>query len=408
MFIALLLAAYLAWQGFTTAQLAGCGEGTGCDVVLNSAWSKVFGVPVGLFAAVNYGVMLGLTFALTPKRSAKTLLLAGRLLVILSVATILAISWFVALQVFVIEELCKYCLADHAAGLVAAVLVLFLVGRAGRQDVAVDASADDSAPETQVSSPSVPGPAPALSWQAFAVCALIGLLCTSAFAGVQVAFKPKLYQTQDIDLADTFGGDGREISLSGGRYTFYVNQLPLLGSPDAEHIMIAMVDYQCPHCRTMNERLQKAMDLYGDQVAIIFLPMPLDSECNPGMTGQKFAGSCELGRLCLAVGRESPEAYVKFHQWLFNEVPSLEVARRYAEKLVGAERLNAHFESGWVNHQLTMDINAHRDTGGGGVPKLFIGSQVITGSVETDEELFKLLENNYNLRARGWDGLGIE
>src|SRR5580698_544682 len=37
---------------------AGCGQGSGCDEVLNSRWAQVFGVPVSGPALAVYGVLL--------------------------------------------------------------------------------------------------------------------------------------------------------------------------------------------------------------------------------------------------------------------------------------------------------------------------------------------------------------
>lgn len=48
--IAFVVSGYLAWHSVTESAVAGCdaGSASGCDEVLDSAWSKWLGIPVAL------------------------------------------------------------------------------------------------------------------------------------------------------------------------------------------------------------------------------------------------------------------------------------------------------------------------------------------------------------------------
>ena len=119
-------AAYLTWTSFSHGVVAGCdvaGHG-GCDDVLTSRWSRAAGLPVALGGLLCYGTILVLALAASSRRFNENRVLAT---VLAAAALLAALSglWFTVLQVFVLSEFCKYCLAIHLCGLVTASLVLW-------------------------------------------------------------------------------------------------------------------------------------------------------------------------------------------------------------------------------------------------------------------------------------------
>ncbi|TWU66256.1 Vitamin K epoxide reductase family protein [Crateriforma conspicua] len=121
-FSGLVLSLYLAWSGLTGSTVAGCDGSTfDCNHVLTSRWSKVFGLPVGLFAAGVYIAVLGLLAAgtLSPRAS---LLQRSALAFLLMTATVSAI-WFVALQ-FYMQKFCFYCCTTHACSVLTTLVVV--------------------------------------------------------------------------------------------------------------------------------------------------------------------------------------------------------------------------------------------------------------------------------------------
>lgn len=370
------LAVYLAWHGLSSSAIAGCGAGSGCDEVLNSEWSIILGVPVGVFAVLAYGLMLGLTFAL-PKadqpQASKPL--AASLLCVLAIATAAGIFWFVGLQAFVIRAFCLFCLIDHALGLLSCVLVLRLVW-------------------------AIPGGT--LRRSGMAGLSAAGLIMAGMFAGVQVLLLPDTYAVDDVQVSETVTAEaGRVIALGEqGQYRFRIGELPILGDPSAEHIIMVMSDYLCPKCQEMSKKLAAALDLYGDQLAVVYIPVPLNSDCNPYYSSSKqFVSSCEISKLVLAVGHIDRKAFSNFHRWLIDQSPDAALAKRYAQKLVGADQLEQVMSSGWADRQLEINVSAY---GGGALPRLYVGSKKISGTPSTPEELFTILEN-YSLKPKGSD-----
>ena len=102
--IALVLAAYITWTSLNKeAVLAGCGEGSGCEAVLQTKFSSWFGLPVGFGALAVYEGIFVLTFFIASDKQKPWILL-----VFLSVLASLSGLWFVGLQLFLIKAYCKY------------------------------------------------------------------------------------------------------------------------------------------------------------------------------------------------------------------------------------------------------------------------------------------------------------
>src|SRR5262249_1008152 len=68
----------------------------------------------------------------------------------------------------------------------------------------------------------------------------------------------------------------RLVKFLGGKLTLDVYEHPVIGSPEAPHIVVEMISYDCPHCRKMFPIMEHALERYGDQVALLIMVQPLD------------------------------------------------------------------------------------------------------------------------------------
>ena len=118
------ISAYLAWNYYTGGRAMGCGPESGCDKVLQSRWAKWFEAPVSLFALAVYSLILGASFRLRQRTPPEVQRKAWAWLVACALIVAGAALWFTGLQVFALKAVCSYCMAAHACGFVAAVLLL--------------------------------------------------------------------------------------------------------------------------------------------------------------------------------------------------------------------------------------------------------------------------------------------
>lgn len=383
------VAGYLAWTALSGGTVAGCGPDSSCDKVLQSRWAYWLGLPVSAPAAVIYAGMLLAAF-LTGHPSASTQRSAWIGLIGGSVVMIGAALWFVTLQVYFIGSFCPFCLIAHACAAIASTLLL--------SSVPTQAVSKKSGRQTGVIlSARLRGRA---AWSGAAGLALL-------IAG-QSLVQPQRFLVKAIPGAAT--GDTaqavRELAVHGGLFRLNLNELPLLGSADAPHVMVSLFDYTCHHCRDMHGLLREAQRRFSNQLAIVSLPMPLDANCNRLIqrTPQSHQNACEYARLGLAVWRAQPEAFPKFDDWLFgpSSPPPVSQARQYAAELVGQENLDRALADAWVERQVQTSVGIydanHRAMGSRQMPQLMIGSSISTGPLDRIENLFGMIGEQFGLR----------
>jgi uncharacterized membrane protein len=371
------IAGYLLAVSFTQRGLPlGCGAGSGCDEVLRSRWSNLFGIPVGAFALAAYLAAFLATFAVGLCRGRA----AWSLLLMIAVSVVGAALWFVSLQLFAMQAICPWCMADHALGVTMAGIILW--------------TAHDVARRGGPQAPKLGGP---LGAGIAATCALIGLQFVFGTSSAKVA---RLPSGQNEDSGP---GPDRQISMLSGQLILDVHELPVLGSPDAPHVLVLLYDYCCPHCRATHGYLLEGLKRYPNQYGILLLPLPLDSECNPKVpeTDPRFEESCELARLALGVWRARPEAFAEFDAWLYEpETPrTLAEARARAEQAVTAAALDAALADPWIADRISSNVSAFAVSGAQTIP-LVVSPKVngVVGRPESAEELHGILEHELGLK----------
>ncbi len=110
----------------------------------------------------------------------------------------------------------------------------------------------------------------------------------------------------------------RVVTLLEGKLKLEIYEHALLGDPKAEHVIVEFFDYGCPHCRELHELMGEARKRFGDQIAIVMFPYPLESRCNPSLirTRPTSRGSCKLTELALATFQANPNAFPVLHEFL--------------------------------------------------------------------------------------------
>ena len=103
-FVGLGIASYLTYSHYADVVVA-CTTG-GCETVLRSHYAKIGGVPIALFGAITYFVILCLQFV----RSELAALAAAAI----SVAALVFALYLIVIQVAVLEALCQWCLTSDA------------------------------------------------------------------------------------------------------------------------------------------------------------------------------------------------------------------------------------------------------------------------------------------------------
>ena len=445
LFMALVESAMLAWMAFTHGTPIGCAPDSACDRVLQSKWARWFGIPVSAFAVAVDALVLWGTFQLRSRSQEK--LRRGWLAVTFGSMLILGAGiWFVSLQLTKVG-VCPHCMTAHAAGIVAALLLLVPAARpsgageglfekagyaaaaalaflflgqivhapkTGREnrDFAVGSNAQSflgTQTRGAVSAKSNVVQTSTVSLQTLSSNNLAPLLATNAVVA-STSNVPAAPPTNTAPLQTFTPGRKpveamrRPFKTYGGLVALDLADVPLLGSETNAHAIVSLFDYTCHHCRLMHPVLTEVQAAFKDRLSIISLPMPLDPKCNHTVTQTHpdHTNACAYAHVALALFRANRAKHHEFDQWLFTgerPPPMAQVVARAAE-LVGTNVLAQALRDPWVAEQIQFDVAiyeiAYRQQRGS-MPQLIIGNTVAEGGF-LREELIKMLETHLGLK----------
>lgn len=362
--MALILSTFMVRHALSGAGLMGCNAGSSCDTVLGSRWSSLFGIlPV---SALALGVYLAVLVCLAFLRDRQLAPLVWKILLVLAGAISGSAVWFFILQKWMLGAWCKYCMAAHATGLVFSGIVLWRFFRERRERGG--------------------------GW-IFA----LGIALAAALACLQLLTTPK--------YAYHAGSSQQGLPVIG------THEAPLLGDPDAEHVLDLMFDYQCSHCRKVHAMARELTERYPSDIAFVLCPTPLSYACNPYVPadGQdRFAGSCDLARFALAVWKSRPELFESYDQWLFTPEDTskgwyprqVESAREKAAALIGEAILEENLQDPSINSLLAKAFELFGRTtvrGNGGIPRLVSGSHWVIPEADDTESFAEILRKEFGI-----------
>ena len=479
--LALGISLYLAWHTLSGSAVAGCtGEGAGCDHVLASQWSHWLGLPVALGAVACYGMLFAASwFVSAGDERMRTV--ATRLLLLLAVVAGGAAIWFTGLQLVVIGEICKYCVAVHLIGVILAGIVLTAaltshhrIHTSRHQMSSLRATLVPSVTTSRVAAPSSWSSRHAAELTIAGGCAILLVLMAGQvlFPGKSyvvetvalnsaVQFdpsaseepqpeateepagnepKPEVHVAQRIptevteddavvqaaaespvetstDETETAsGGDespapvpertNREISLLDGKLKFKIYQHAVIGSREAPYVVVEMMDYTCPHCRKMGRLMHEVLPRFGDQVAIVIMPVPLDAQCNKHMprTGPEHRNACKYAQLAQAVMAIQPDKFGAMHHYLLADlsVPSLDPALTHAYELVKSDRLRETMNNEEISQRtqqyIELYVRLKKEQEKFGLPVQILKDEVVVGPIGTPTELETLWVEKLGVR----------
>ena len=420
-FVAMGISAYLSYVSMTGDRIVGCGPDSGCDHVLKSRWAYFLNIPVSMLALVVYSLILGASFRLSLKREPAVQRTTWAWLVGCAVLVLAAAVWFVGLQVFVVRAICPFCMTAHVCGALAGILILakaplrspaakpweleklvFVAPRTLRRAVIVAllalavliAGQVNYQRRTLVVKPIEGGTNVAAS-------------ITSKTPAQTVASNPSPAPPIAASVTNTPAAatsTKRLVPIYSGQFQLDASEVPILGAPTNQHVIVSLFDYTCHHCRAMHPLLVEAQQMFSNRLAILSLPMPLDPGCNVTMTKAhpSHTNACAYARLGLAVWRADRRKHAEFDHWLMDgeKPPPLPEAQAKAAELVGLMKLDAAMAEGWTETQLKLNVAIYEvayRAGRGQMPQLIVGSNVALGTY-AKPELLQLLSDNLGLK----------
>ena len=190
-----------------------------------------------------------------------------------------------------------------------------------------------------------------------------------------------------------------------GMFQFDLREVPLIGSSEAPYALLSLFDYSCHHCRQMHPYLVNAQRTFADKLAIVNLPMPLDSACNYTVrrTPRAHTNACRYAHLGLAVWRADQSKHHEFDEFIFTgeNPPPIEAAIQKARELIGPEGYDKAVSDPWVVQTMQRSISVYATNylhvHNGNMPQIMIHTNLTAGTVE-GPDLMGILAKQLGLR----------
>jgi hypothetical protein len=204
----------------------------------------------------------------------------------------------------------------------------------------------------------------------------------------------------------------RKLKFLGGKLMLDTYNQPIIGSPEAPHVVVEMVSYDCPHCRKTNRFMKQALSRYGDQVALVVLILPLDRTCNRLVTepAASHAGACTTARIALGISKMKPASFPRFHEYLMtgkDRPPALESIIAKAYGMADRTKLKGVRDSEEVAKQIAGYVDLFATLGKQnagnkkfGLPIQILGDHIMSGSVEKADDIYKSWEEHLGVKPR--------
>ena len=361
----LLNALLLYWKlSDPSAGIAGCGGGAGCNEVLASRWSQVFGLPIPVLGIVVYSLLV-----------AALVLRKWRVAAFCYGAIAGSAVWLIIVQAVWLRHFCPWCMAAHGMG----ILLVGLAWTAKPRD-------------RKLRQALLAG-----------LAAAFGLALSQYYGPVPATHRIDSASAMPQTLGIHAQGNGRKIAFDDGKKIYDNTSLPGLGSSEAKQVLVEYFDYQCPSCRTMSAYLTALLAKHPTEIRVLVLPVPLDHGCNPALAAADdgHPGSCELTRIALAVWRVNPAAFPAIHrEFLSDPPPDLAAALSLARAQIPTAQLEAAMREPWIDQLIAANIADWVSFSGKNrqLPKLLIsGKRILHGLPSGAADFIRVMEQELGL-----------
>ena len=406
---AAVLSGWIAIRTAGSRGLPGCDEGSGCDAVLTSRWSKLGRFPVaGVSTTVYLTLALLAVFAVssTPYHAAN---LNQPLLCLAAIPTGAAI-WFVLLQLTALRRFCLYCNAIHFSGLICFVFAVW----------AIHPSAGEM---SRAGSVAVVGVALLIAGQLVVkprtfVIERVGEPETIDFSAPLTPWKELAGVELSVSGLATYAHLPRQISFINNRVIVNTDGLPVLGSPEARQFIAFVFDYTCTACRGVHELLVEMLARDPD-LGVLLLLLPQHPGCN-GEVKTVTAGhgqACQYARLSISVWQARPEQHQAYDRFLSTgaEQPPLGIAIRRAQEICG-KALDPHCSDDRTDALIRKSIDIYRMLPIKKVPTILFPHSQLAGQVKSAADLQRIVarelrgriqDRTHRAKVKGPNGVGV-
>ncbi|MFA6160913.1 MAG: vitamin K epoxide reductase family protein [Patescibacteria group bacterium] len=354
--IGLFAASYLLYT-YTTGTELKCGIVHGCDVVRNSQWASLFGIPTPAFGVLFYAALIILS-AYRAYALHKNVQYVRWLIVLMAVAGFAESLFLTGIEAFVLHAYCLWCLISAAASTGIFIFAWF--------DKKMEFGIETSGKELKVVFASL----------------LVGLIAGGI--GMYYLLKTNAPQIVDLTIGQQTASDGQLTTgadepaegVDGG-FLVVATSTPIEGPVDAKVTLVEFFDFQCPACGVYHKLVILPLrEKYKGKIQFAPRNFPL-VDLHPAAMGAAIAGVCA----------QRQNKFFEFYDLLYANQQKLARTdlENYAKSIsLDVTAFDACLDDPSAQHQVLYDYNAGRSFGISGTPTLILNNALIDGAPNLD------------------------
>jgi len=146
---------------------------------------------------------------------------------------------------------------------------------------------------------------------------------------------------------------------------------PWTGGKNADVVIIEFSDFECPYCARGAEVVDELLDIYGDDIKVVFRDFPLSFHENAHIAAE--AAECA----------NEQDMFWEYHDVLFANQGAMDMdsLKTYASELgLDSGEFNECLESRSMSAEVDADFAEGQSYGVRGTPAFFINGQLISGA----------------------------
>jgi len=288
----------------SSSALCNISEGISCDLVNQSSWSYILGIPIASLGIFFYGLLLLLSF-FSYQQKYLTYETAKSIILVFSTFAVFFSLYLFFVSKFIIGSLCLYCLSMYFINFLLFALSAFsdrscsFIRRIGKGLNAFKDYAFTLAGAGNYKS--------SMGVARYSFVAIISLALFSFFLPELFLSRMDLPETnrasEDAAHEAVFAWTQQEQQSIGFQNTGAFRDYSK-GKEDAPIQLVKFSDYQCPGCRQLYFTLEELEEEYKDELHLVFRNFPLDNSCNPLIQHQHHLHACYIAKFTRCAGEQ--------------------------------------------------------------------------------------------------------
>ncbi|MFK7907553.1 MAG: thioredoxin domain-containing protein [Chitinophagales bacterium] len=159
-----------------------------------------------------------------------------------------------------------------------------------------------------------------------------------------------------------------------------------IGNTEAPIKIVVFSDFECPYCASFAEETQKWVQMYPNQLQIVFKHFPLSSQCNADIQGDLHPNACQAAFAAQAAHNQGQ--FSAFHDRLFQSNLQEADYLVWAEEMeMDVKQFEEDYKSEASSQKIRQDIELANTLEVEGTPSVFINGRKIKNANPQNIEL---------------------